>query len=114
MFTFISPIFPIERWTVVLSKSINKNKIKIWADNRAHLNILEPNALKSIKFRKNQIDNLLKRHDLENNPENVAAIEPTIEEFFNLHDKPECSVGVIDKIVPLNELRNNLIRELNK
>ena len=98
---------------VVLSKSICKDKIKIWADNRAHLNILEPNALKSIKFRQQHIENLLERHGLENNTKNIAAVEPSIEQFFNLHDKPECSVGVIDKIVSLGELRNNLVSELN-
>lgn len=97
---------------VVLSKSICKDKIKIWADSKAHLNILEPNALKSIKFKKTQIQDLVIRHDLENNDKNFSLVEPAVEEFFNLHDKPECSVGVIDKIVPLNELRINLIKDM--
>jgi acetyl-CoA carboxylase carboxyltransferase component/biotin carboxyl carrier protein len=99
---------------VVLSKSINQDKIHIWADPQARLNILEPNALKSIKFRKSHAEELVTRQGLEVNDQTMASAEPAIEMFFNLQDKPQCSLGVVDKVVPWSEFREQLIGELTE
>ena len=44
---------------VVISKMINSTNIKMYADSTSNVNILEPNALQEIKFRKKDIEKKL-------------------------------------------------------
>ena len=99
---------------VVLSKSINPDSIQIWAYPLARINILEPSALKAIKFRKAHTEELLKRHNIDVDVAGMAAAEPVIDTFFNLHDKPGSSVGVVDRVVPWAEMRTSLYASIHK
>lgn len=88
---------------VVLSKSINKDKIKIWADPSARINILEPNALKTIKFKDVDYDRLYNTY----NNLTKEMTERCIDIFCELHDVISKD-NIIDEIIDIQNLRYNI------
>jgi hypothetical protein len=50
---------------------------------------------------------LQKRHGVHS----PSVLDAPIQRFFELHDHADCSTGVIDEIVPWNELRERLYEE---
>ncbi len=73
---------------VVISKLINKDNIEIYADSTASCNILEPDGLKEIKFRKKDIIERMKIDNIDTSDlELYQQYDKVALHFCELHDK---------------------------
>ena len=83
---------------VVLSKSIN-NRIRMYADPTARVNILEPAGVLPIKYKTKDIESTMRRHGVEINDKNTDLFQRIALDFIDKHDIP-IKNAVITDLVP--------------
>ena len=92
---------------VVISKYINPTNIEIYSSKTANINILEPSALKSIKYKNNDIiKDILKNGDDVNNPKIVKNYQHVALQYCILQDKNTEKFQNVDGFIEINEVRD--------
>lgn len=100
---------------VVIGKKINSDKIKWFSSPDTKLNILEPELLKSIKFKNNDLLKCIEYNNLDSsNHEIIKQFEKVAYSFCDLHDNIDLSNDFIEEIVEWENSRNFFIKELCK
>lgn len=96
---------------VVFSKSINREKIKLFAATNARVNVLEPSATKELKYKTADKQKYAKLHNITDE----SLMDKISNHFVELNDviNPEYKVlnqyeQIVDGILEPNELRNIL------
>ena len=98
---------------VVISKMINSNNIKLFADPTSNINILEPNALQEIKFREKDIIKKINSDNLNANDKNILNNYKKVAlEYCTLHDNYYSFKDQIDGIIEWSETREKFIKFL--
>lgn len=114
VFIYIPPFCQLRGGAmVVLSKSINKRFIRMYADPTARVNILEPSGVLPIKYKTKDIAETMDRHQINPTEKNMELFQRVALEFLEKHDIPSKN-AVIDELVPWANSRAYFYAALKK
>ncbi|VVU94719.1 Carboxyl transferase domain [seawater metagenome] len=100
---------------VVISKFINIQNIEIYADPSAKSNILEPDGLKEIKFRKKDIIKKINQNNLDSTNETIYNnFDKVALHFCSLHDKIDFTSDDFDGKVDWKDSRHFFGEKIKK